>query len=170
MQAFTNSCTRGASNAQYVGSAAATTGPQARVVTPIPTRTSEASPTGWMQKVSDQLREIAQLKPNWDSYDAEAPSPLAIVIALELLLLVEKRLGTLDGEQSQPMVVAPRADGGIQIEWGTYPVEIVVHTEPSGDLGYLYVDRKNSIYREVSSTSFQEVLQSIAKVVFTVLR
>src|SRR5689334_9390106 len=104
MQAFTNSYTRGASNAQYASAAVATAGTQTRVVTLKPTQTSEASPKGWMRRVSDQLREIAQLKPNWDSYDAEAPSSLAIAIASELLLLVEKRLGVLDSERSQPQI------------------------------------------------------------------
>ncbi|HWS83221.1 MAG TPA: hypothetical protein VN207_03075 [Ktedonobacteraceae bacterium] len=125
-----------------------------------------------MRRASDRLDDIAKLGPDWDSYGADPPSPLAITIASKLLLIVDKKFGKLVYEQSQPQVVAPRADGGIQIEWGTRPVEIAVHADPSGSLGYLYVDRQGDVptYEEVPSASWDEVLRLIAKVVFTVLR
>jgi hypothetical protein len=119
-----------------------------------------------------QLNDIAKLGQDWDSYGADPPSPLAITMASELLCIVNKNFGRLAYEQSQPQVVAPRADGGIQIEWGARPVTVAVHTDHSGSLGYLYVDRQGDIltYEEVPSASWDEVLRVIAKVVFTVLR
>jgi hypothetical protein len=172
MLAFANSYTSGALNVQFSGSAFATTGPETRAATLKPALTSDILPESWVQRALDQLGEFAKLGQNWDSYGADPPSPLAIIIASELLRIVDKKFGKLAYEQSQPQLVAPCPDGGIQIEWGTQLVEIAVHADPSGSLGYLYVNRQDDIpeYKEVSSASWDEVLQLIAKVVFTVSR
>jgi hypothetical protein len=170
MLAFANSYTSGTLAARSSDSTVTTTGPETRVATPQPSLTSDTLPGGWMQRVLGQLDEIAKLGSDWDSYGANPPSPLAIALASNLLLIVEKEFGRFAYERSWPQVIAPRADGGIQIEWGTRPVEIAVHADPSGSLGYLYVDRQGDIpkYQEVSSASWGEVLRLIAKVVFTV--
>jgi len=122
--------------------------------------------------IENILDDIAKLGSDWDSYGADPPSPLAIDMASKFLRIVDEKLGRLALEQSRPQIVAPRPDGGIQIEWGTRPVKIAIHTDPSGGLGYLYVDRQKDIpeYKEVASASWDEVLQLIAKVVFTVPR
>ncbi len=123
-----------------------------------------------MQWASDQLDEIAKLGPDWDSYGGDPPSPQAIATAYNLLQAVYEIFGRLTPEQSQPQVVAPRAGGGIQIEWGTRPVEIAVHADPSGVLGYLYIDQQDGVrkYEEVQTASWDKLLQMIARVVFTV--
>ncbi len=158
------------SGAQSWSRATATEGPKARVATLKLTPTPDASSKSWMQWASDQLDDIAKLGPDWDSYGGDPPSPLAIATASKLLQTVHEIFGKLAQEQSQPQVVAPRADGGIQIEWGTQPVEIAVHTDPSGALGYLYIDQQDSIRtsEEVPSASLEKILQLIAKVIFTV--
>jgi hypothetical protein len=170
MLVFANSYTSGASDARSSGSTVTTVGPKTLVATPKPTVTSDTLPKSWIQWASDRLDEIAKLELDWDSYGADPPSPLAIAIASKLLQIVDKNFGRLAYEQPQPQVVAPRADGGIQIEWGTRPVTISVHTDHSGGLGYLYVDRRGNIlkYEEVLNASWDEVLRLIAKVVFTV--
>ncbi len=172
MVAFAYSYTSGASNAQISGSVVATARPETRVVTPRPTLTSSTSLEGWIQEELVRLDDIAKLGSDWDSYGADPPSPLAIDMASKFLRIVNEKLGRLALEQSRPQIVAPRPDGGIQIEWGTRPVKIAIHTDPSGGLGYLYVDRQKDIpeYKEVASASWDEVLQLIAKVVFTVPR
>jgi hypothetical protein len=172
MLAFANSYTSGALNAQISSPRVVTAGPEARIATSNPTLINTTMSEGWMQRVSDQFHDIAKLGPNWDSYGADPPSPLAIAIAFELLLLVDHKFSRLAYEESEPQVVAPRPDGGIQMEWGTQRVEIAVHTDPSGNLGYLYVDQQSDIlkYEEVPSASWHEVLRLIAKVVFTVQR
>lgn len=172
MLAFENSHTSGAPNAQSAGSAVTTTGPETRVATTKPTLTSDTLSRGWMQWASERLDEIAKLGPDWDSYGADPPSPLAIAIAYELLLIVDINFGRVAYEQSQPQVVAPRADGGIQIEWGTRPIEIAVHADPTGALGYLFKDQQGSVptYEEVPSASLDKIIQLIATVVFTVPR
>ncbi len=126
----------------------------------------------WMPWATDQLKGIAKLKPNWDSYGGEPPSPEAIKSAEFILQQVHQSLGSFDHERSQPQIVAPRADGGVQMEWGTYPVELAVHVDASGVPGYLYIDQQGAepLYREVQAASLEDVLRSVASVVFTVPR
>ncbi len=172
MPNYANSYTSGVPNAQSSHPATVTAAPKTRIATPEPIPTRDTSFKSWMQWSSDQLDDIAKLEPDWDSYGGVPPSPLAIAIASNLLRIVHETFGRLAYEQSQPQVVAPRADGGIQIEWGTRPVEIAVHADPSGVLGYLYIDQQGDVpkYEEVQSASWNKILQLIATVVFTVPR
>ncbi len=117
MVAFAYSYTSGASNAQISGSVVATARPETRVVTPRPTLTSSTSLEGWIQEELVRLDDIAKLGSDWDSYGADPPSPLAIDMASKFLRIVDEKLGRLALEQSRPQIVAPRPDGGIQIEW-----------------------------------------------------
>jgi hypothetical protein len=123
-----------------------------------------------MKWASDQLDDIAKFGPDWDSYGGDPPSPLAIAIASRLLQAVYEIFGRLAHEQSQPQVVVPRADGGIQIEWGSGPVELAVHADASGALGYLSIGQQDGVrtYEEVPNASWENILQMIARVVFTV--
>jgi hypothetical protein len=120
----------------------------------------------------EQLNEMSELEPDWDSYGADPIAPRAIALATDLLRLVDERLSGVAFEQSRPQIVAPRADGGVQIEWGTSPFLIAVHADPSGNLGYLYKDRQGEItrYEEKQSASWDQILQLIAKVVLTARR
>jgi hypothetical protein len=120
----------------------------------------------------DQLDDIAKLGPDWDSYGGDPIAPRAIALATDLLRFVDEKLSRIAFEQSWPQIVAPRADGGVQIEWGTPPVEIAVHADPSGNLGYLYKDQQGEVtrYEEKQSASWDQILQLIATVVFTARR
>jgi hypothetical protein len=167
-----SSYTSGAPDAQFSSSPVETIGLETYAVTPKQTLTSDTLPGGWIQEALDKLDDIAKLEQDWDSYGADPPSLLAIFIASNLLLIVDKEFSRLAYEQSYPQLVAPCADGGIQIEWGMRPVEIAVHIDPSGTLSYLYTSWQGDTpeYKEVSSASWSEVLQLIAKVMFTVPR
>ncbi len=167
-----SSYTSGAPDAQSSSSLGETVGPETHAVIPKQTLTSGILPGGWIQEALDELDDIAKLGQDWDSYGADPPSLLAIVIASNLLLIVDKEFSRLAYEQSRPQLVAPCAYGGIQIEWGTRPVEIAVHVDPSGTLGYLYTSWQGDTpeYKEVPSASWGEVLQLIANVMFTVSR
>jgi hypothetical protein len=126
----------------------------------------------WMPWASDQLKAMAKLKPNWDSYAGEPPSRVAMGSADLMLRAVHTNFGNLFGRQSQPQAVAPRADGGVQMEWSTPPFEVAVHVDASGTLGYLSIDRRGNrpTYQEVPSASFKDVLDAIAYVVYAVPR
>jgi hypothetical protein len=166
------SYTSGAPDAQPSSSAVETVGPETYAVMLKQTLTGGTLPGGWIQEALDELDGIAKLGQDWDSYGADPPSILAIVIASNLLLIVNKEFSRLAYEQSCPQLVAPCADGGIQIEWGTRPVEIAVHVDSSGTLGYLYTSWQGDIpkYKEVPSASWGEILQLIVKVIFTASR
>jgi len=115
-----------------------------------------------------QFDEMTVLEQDWDSYGADPISPVAIETASKLLQSVEKQCGNEAYEKL--MIVAPRPDGGVQIEWKTWPLEIDVHTDHQGNLGYLYITYHQSDttkYDEVSSASWDEVLALINKVVKT---
>jgi hypothetical protein len=171
MQGYAHSYTSGASNTQSYP-VVKTAGSQVQVKTPKPVPSPDSLPQSWMSWASDRLDAIAKLGPNWDSYGGDPPSPRAILNAFALLQTVYASFGSRDHEHSQPQIVAPRADGGIQIEWSTLPVEIAVHADPSGTMGYLYIDRSGErpTYREVQNAPLKDIVQSIATVVFTVPR
>jgi hypothetical protein len=67
-----------------------------------------------------RLEELAALKPNWDSYGAEAINPLAIQCAKAMLW----RLGP-------GWIPVPTSDGGVQLEGSHLEcyVEINISTE-----------------------------------------
>lgn len=126
----------------------------------------------WMPWALDQLHVMAKLKRNWDSYGGDPPSLVAMRNAELMLRTVYENFVGLPGLQSQPQAVAPRADGGVQMEWSTPPFEIAVHVDASGALGYLSIDRrgKRPAYQEIPIASFQEVRDAIATVVYAVRR
>jgi hypothetical protein len=92
-----------------------------------------------------RLNELAQLQPNWDSYDAEALTPSAIAAASLLITSVNEDRRSLTGRPAPPWVVAPVPDGGVQVEWMASPRKIVVQIDPDGELSYLVVDRSELI-------------------------
>ena len=172
MLAFAKPFTSGTSNAQSPRPVPVTAAPKTRVATPEPIPTRDTSSRSWMQWASDQLDAIAKLEPDWNSYGAKRPSPRAIANASTLLRTVYDTFSSQVREQSHPQIVAPRADGGIQIGWGKRPVEIAVHADPSGTLGYLYIERRGDTpeFKEVQNATWEEVLRLIAIVVYTVPR
>jgi hypothetical protein len=172
MVVYTRSYTSGTRDTPPSLPAIRTAASETRVTTQKPVPTHDTSSKSWMQWASNRLEAIAKLEPDWNSYGANRPSPWAIANASILLQTVYDTFGRWVREKSQPQVVAPRADGGIQIGWGMRPIEIVVHADPSGGLGYLYIERRGNTpeFKEVQNATWNEVLELIAKVVFTVPR
>ena len=170
MAVYARSYTSGARDTSPSIPAIRTAAPEAHVTTQEPISTHETSSKSWIQWASDRLDTITKLEPNWNSYGANRPSPRAIANASSLLRTVYETFSGRVREQSQPQVVAPRADGGIQIAWGRRPIEIAVHADPSGTLGYLYIERQGDTpkFKEVQNATWEEVLRLIATVVYTV--
>jgi hypothetical protein len=172
MAVYEKSYTSGTRDTQPSIPAIGTAASEVRVTTYEPISTQNTSPKSWLPWALEQLDEIVELEPGWDSYGADPIAPRSIALATDLLRLVDEKLGRVAFDQSWPQVVAPRADGGVQIEWGTPPVQIAVHADPSGNLGYLYKVRqdKDTKYEEKQGASWDQVLQLIATVVFTARR
>ena len=55
-----------------------------------------------LDPILEQLTQLAQLEPDWDSYGALAVSPVAFVKACQLLIHVKYSLAPLVGEQILP--------------------------------------------------------------------
>ena len=172
MAVYEKSYTSGTRDTQPSIPAIGTAASEAHVTTYKPISTHNTSIKSWLPWALEQLNEIAELEPGWDSYGADPIAPRAIALAADLLRLVDEKLGRVAFDQSWPQIVAPRADGGVQIEWGTPPVQIAVHADPSGNLGYLYKDRQGEVtrYEEKQGASWDQILQLIATVVFTARR
>lgn len=60
-----------------------------------------------------RLKDIARLRPNWDSYDALPPSPQAIAGAGFLIEAVAEDEERRTGDRVAPWMVAPLSDGGV---------------------------------------------------------
>lgn len=172
MAVYEKSYTSGTRDTEPSIPAIRTSASEARVTTHEPLSIHNTSTRNWIPWAYEQLAEIAQLEPDWDSYGADPIAPQAIALATDLLHLVDEKLSRVAFDQSWPQIVAPRADGGVQIEWGTPPVQIAVHADPSGNLGYLYKDRQGEVtrYEEKQGASFDQILQKIATVVLTARR
>lgn len=85
---------------------------------------------------------------------------------MKLLQAVEKQCG--DAAYEKLMIAAPRPDGGVQVEWKQWPLEICVHTDDQSNLGYLYIvyhQNATQDYEEVSNVSWDTVLALISKVI-----
>jgi hypothetical protein len=116
------------------------------------------------------MDEIAQLAPNWDSYGGNPPTPGAVASAHLLLQIIYNTFGSLvESRMLEPQIIAPRADGGIQIEWGEYPLGVDIHIWKTGTFGYVMVDRRKAGEREVQEKRYadlKDILHVLATVFF----
>ena len=115
-----------------------------------------------------ELEELRSLGPNWDSYGGEPPTAQALISGENLLQSAQMILGKYVGSRLEPEYIAPRADGGIQIEWGHRPAKVSVSVTPQGGFAYLAVSWENGVRepREKHAVSLDDVIQEIARVVF----
>jgi hypothetical protein len=79
--------------------------------------------------VRDAILDCTRLKPGWDSYDGAPTSEAAAVAAQRFLDAV----GT-------PPHVAPRSDGGIQLEWHVAGFDIEVSFDEDGTVEFWAVE------------------------------
>lgn len=113
-----------------------------------------------------ELDEMTMLQQDWDSYDADPISPVAIETASKLLQAVEKQCGDVTYEKL--LHVGPRPDGSVGVTWKTWPLEICVHTDHQGNLGYLFITYHQNAtqdYEEASNVPWDTVLSLISKVI-----
>jgi hypothetical protein len=123
-----------------------------------------------IRAADEELHGFAALRPNWDSYDGDPPSDHAITRASALLATTQYLLGTQVGERIGPDYVAPRSDGGVQIEWSSALRKISVEITAEGRLAYLLVDNTSGRReaKEQHDVSASTIYQQIAVVVFDV--
>ena len=87
---------------------------------------------------SEVLNNFRTFKPNWDGYNADAPLPAVIDLALELVSLME---AILPVDARDTLIVLPVRHGGIQLEWADADQEHELGIEPDGSLEFLHTDK-----------------------------
>jgi len=68
----------------------------------------------WWQ---DRIAELAQLRPDWDSYDALAPSGVAVRSAYEVLMWLFELEFAIQKGGMMPGDIYPLPNGSIEAEW-----------------------------------------------------
>lgn len=122
-----------------------------------------------LQHLDDAVSRVAgmvDLLPNWDSYGATPVLAHAIATATSLVPQVATARLRIDGTRIAPTLVAPIADGGIQVEWNGPTARIEVQIAPDGTLGYLIAvdDERERRYDEVDDAPFEDVMALVLRV------
>lgn len=118
-------------------------------------------------KAVSLFREFLRLPPNWDTYDADPISRVAISTATGLLGRVQQLFSSDEvGDRLRPRAAVPLANGGVQLEWCGSKAEIEVEIGPRGELGYLLIEGNGQKRRfsEAADVGFSEVERAIARV------
>jgi len=124
----------------------------------------KTSPQLSLAPIFERLKELAQLKADWDSYGAEPVSSVALVATFELLDAVKERLSRKVRE-SLPQFIAPLADGGLQLEWKGQRGDIEVKIDPIGNFSYVLLEGQetNRKFQEKARASLEEVLKLLSE-------
>lgn len=100
-----------------------------------------------------RLDRLANLGPAWDGMAARAIAPSVIDAVGDFATS-----DLIDHTEIKPEVV-PTLDGGIQLEWHTSGVDLIIECEPSGSTSYYYRDVEAG---EESEGSLLEAQRSLA--------
>lgn len=124
----------------------------------------DASMDSAMQPALQRVTRLADLQPDWDSYGADPPSAQAVAGAHDVLMAVNEQFAATRGESVLPFAIAPLNDGGLQLEWRGPLAEIEVDIDPTGHLGYLFVDKSGAerAFVEQDEAACPDVLAKIA--------
>jgi hypothetical protein len=111
-------------------------------------------------RLAPRLRELLAIVDleligqDWDGYGGQPPTATAIKAALDLFGRHESVLG--------PPGVAPRANGGIHLEWDT-PAGVEVDVEPDGSITVLVETSDDWVDYEFSGPESPELHEVLAR-------
>lgn len=88
----------------------------------------------WTSQALARLDRLANLGPAWDGAAAKAITPSVIEAVRDFVTS-----DLIDHTDIKPELV-PTLDGGIQLEWHTSDVDLIIECEPSGSSSYYYRD------------------------------
>lgn len=83
--------------------------------------------------IRNRVAELSALPPDWDSYGAAAPTPMALNCVGCLITDLANDLG----QAAVPNEAFPNPDGGIELEWTVGDRLLGLEIGPGGDLHYL---------------------------------
>jgi hypothetical protein len=120
-----------------------------------------------LQLAFQRVAQLGELGPDWDSYGAAPPAHRAIATAYGLLLTAYQHYERTVGERIRPYAIVPVADGGVQLDWRGPAAEIEVEIDPTGSIGYLYIDRRGAArtFKEENDVRLSTVIALIGMVV-----
>jgi hypothetical protein len=126
---------------------------------------------GHMSRAVEQLRRLSTFEKDWDSYGGEPPTAQAIERAEQIILEMADRVGDKLSRRSEPWGVIARGDGGVILEWRAPKLDLEVHLEPNGTLGYLLDETIDgaSRYTDKDLASWSEVEALLSRVILSSL-
>lgn len=84
----------------------------------------------WLRQAYDQLAKLSALPRDWDSYDAD---PVSIIALGQARLL----FSNLDFEDIPEPHIAPTPDGGIGLHWRVGSRDLEIEISPTGEITFL---------------------------------
>ena len=110
----------------------------------------------WHAIVEQQLRELLELKANWDSYGSRAPSLASANDLLDVLALV------MNEDTPAPSVV-PCSCGHFQAEWHINGVDLEIEVVTQTDIPVSYADAVTS-WDDTFDFDFTELMKAVTAV------
>ena len=109
-------------------------------------------PDGWLADALQRISDLAQLKPNWDSYGALRVSDEAIQHAMSAV----KDLSKVVGVPVPTIGASPDGEVGFCWDAGKWSLDLTIDAE--GILTYVYLDEKDPMNnREERTRSVQSL-------------
>lgn len=90
-------------------------------------------------RVAEALAMLDRLKRLPTGWDGDAARPVATGVLESVGRFI--RSGALDQANAAPVQLVPTADGGLQLEWHTKDLDLVLECEPSGAVSYYVSDQ-----------------------------
>lgn len=111
-----------------------------------------------LERERQQLRDLAHLDADWDSYGAEPISDASIALANRLMEEIATRY------YARPDDLYPLNSGGVQIEWRENATLFAVEIHADVPFHYLLVSERGERHQSVEEhqATFDEVMQAAA--------
>ncbi len=93
-------------------------------------------------KLLNSINSFKDLKQNWDSYNANAISPTAIIKAIEILGIIDTHIGSTN---TAHINVFPMRDGGVQFEFDDENAMAEIEIGENGQLNLIIYNNEGDI-------------------------
>lgn len=110
----------------------------------------------WLDRAKGELRRLADLPEDWDSYGGRPPNSASIARTLEVLDLL------MEGDVPLPNFI-PTSDGGVQLEWHRRGIDLEIEVKPSGRVAVYYLNGASGTEWEKDLTSSLDSLVPIVR-------
>lgn len=120
------------------------------------TAVAVATSSSWLRRAQQKLKELSELRDNWDSYGSRPIQQKASETAAKLLTETAKvRL-------PEPQIF-PVPGGGLQLEWDNAKGELELEILPDGEIGFLIVDKENEMLEGRLSPNWSDEIYRLAQ-------